>query len=55
MKRALSERLTVGIADYGSLFCSDLGRHLAVHQPLQASPLFAHVARCGVFGTHQGG
>ena len=31
------ERLTVGVVDYGSLLCSYLDRHLAVHQPLQAS------------------
>jgi hypothetical protein len=44
----------VGVADYGTLLCSDIGRHLAVHQPLQASPWYAHVVHCGVWGTHQG-
>ena len=41
------ERLT---ADY----CSGLGHHLIVHEPFQSWPLCAHVAHCGVFGTHQG-
>ena len=48
------ERLTVGVADYGFPLRSGLRPHLAIHQPLQASPLCAHVAHCGVFGTHQG-
>ena len=48
------ERLTVGVADYVFPLRSGLRPHLAIHQPLQASPLCAHVAHCGVFGTHQG-
>jgi hypothetical protein len=52
--RGLEPGLTVGVADFGSLLRSGLGHHLIVHEPFQSVPLCAHVAHCGVFGTHQG-
>jgi hypothetical protein len=45
------ERLTVGVADYGSLLCSGLGHHLIVHEPFQSVPLERAVERRSVV-TH---